>query len=412
MEMSNTKMGSQSKQGNRAFRLAVVQTGGSSAVINSTLAGIIQEGQKLGWEVWGYQHAFEGVLAQKNSLLSCLTDVEIHRLRSTPGAFLGSSRLFLTKEIFAAIPQKLAAQGMDALAMIGGNGTMYAAQKIQSIAQEQGLDLQVIGVPKTVDNDLFGMDYAPGFGSAARYIAQAVLDIGLDLEGMKTFEQVRIIEVMGRSAGWLAAASALARHGEATAPHLIYLPENPFDEQSFLQEIQAVYEKYGFAVAVVGEGIHDAAGTPVGKLPFAELKAGSQIFGGASAYLANQVSQKLGLRARSQDLTMAQRSFAPMRSSVDEKLAYKAGYSAVQALARGVRGQMIVCDCHTSGWQLLPLKDVGGKEKCVPAEFYDQENRMVTEKFLTWLSPIVGVWRYNYLTLADLELSRLNQLSV
>ncbi len=394
------------------LRLAVVQTGGSSAVINSTLAGIIQEGQKLGWQVWGYPNAFEGLRKEQSYLLSELTEVELHRLRATPGAFLGSSRLFLTKEIFEEIPQKLAAQGMDILMMIGGNGTMYAAQRIQEIAGEQGLKLQVIGVPKTVDNDLVGMEYAPGFGSAARYIAQAVLDIGLDLEAMKTFEQVRIIEVMGRSAGWLAAASSLAKHGAATAPHLIYLPENPFDEAVFLQEIQAVYQKYGFAVAVVGEGIHDADGTPVGKLPFAELAAGSRIFGGASAYLADQVSQKLGLRARSQDLTMAQRSFAPMRSEADEKLAYRVGCSAVQAAAQGSCGQMVGCDYQKAGWYLLPLAEVGGKEKCVPAEFYDEDHKMVTEKFRSWLSPIVGTWRYNYLSLADLELGKRNQLSV
>ena len=394
---------------NQELRVAVVQTGGSSAVINSTLAGVVHEAQKYGWKVWGYQNAFEGLLSKKKYLLTNLTDVELQRLRNTPGAFLGSSRLFLTKELFEEIPKKLAAQGMDVLVMIGGNGTMFAAQKLQSIAQEEKLALRVIGVPKTVDNDLEGMEYAPGFGSAARYIAQAVLDIGVDLEAMKTFEQVRIIEVMGRSAGWLAAASALAKRGSAFAPHLIYLPEQAFDERAFLQEIKAVYDKYGFAVAVVGEGIHDAEGTPVGKLPFAELKAGSRIYGGASAYLADQVGQKLGLRARSQDLNMAQRSFAPLRSPVDEKLAYKVGRSAVQALAKGLYNCMVGCKYNENGYYTLPLTRVGGKEKCVPKEFYDIERKMVTERFMQWLLPIVGPWSCSYLTLADIADAKVKQ---
>jgi len=391
------------KEEKKMPQLAVVQTGGSSAVINSTLAGVIRGAQTAGWKVWGYPNAFEGLLKEKKFLLSELTDVELRRLRDTPGAFLGSSRLFLTPEIFAEIPRRLVQQGMDALLMIGGNGTMFAANKLQAIAREAALPLRVIGVPKTVDNDLEGMEYAPGFGSAARYIAQAVLDIGVDLEAMKTFEQVRIIEVMGRSAGWLAAASALAKRGEAFAPHLIYLPEQAFDEEQFLQEIKAVYERYGFAAAVVGEGIHTADGTPVGKLPFAELKAGSQIYGGASAYLADQVSQKLGLRARCQDLTMAQRSFAPLRSPVDEKLAYTVGRSAVQALAEGASGCMVGCKINVPGYYTLPLEQVGGKEKCVPEKFYDLEHKMVTKQFMQWLQPIVGPWSCNYLNLSELD---------
>lgn len=395
------KTGSRKSTGQYPRSLAVVQTGGSSAVINSTLAGVVQEAQKAGQQVWGYQNAFEGLLADAKYELSYMEHIDLQRLRATPGAFLGSSRLFLTKKLFEEIPRKLVQQGMDALVMIGGNGTMYAAQKIRESVEAQGLMLQVIGAPKTVDNDLEGIEYAPGFGSAARYIAQAVLDISIDLETMKTFEQVRIIEVMGRSAGWLAAASALARHGEATAPHLIYLPEQNFDEEDFLREIRQVYEHFGFAVAVIGEGIHDASGVPIGNAPFAELTAGSKIYGGASAYLADMVGQTLGVRARCQDLTMAQRSFGPMRSSVDEKLAYKIGCSAVQALNTKKDGNMVCCHPQQHGYTLLPLGEVGGKEKCVPEKFYNLQHKQVTQEFLDWLRPIVGPWEYKYLSLAD-----------
>ena len=196
---------------NKIEKIAVVQTGGCSAVINSTLAGIIDNTQKNKLKIYGLLNGFEGLLKDKIIDLSNLTNDELTRLRNTPAMFLGSSRMFLTAEIFAAIPQKLQEKGIDTLIMIGGNGTMYAAKVISESAEKQNINLTVIGSPKTVDNDMFGIEYSPGFGSAAKYIAQAVRDISIDLESMKTFEQVRIMEVMGRSVGWLAAARFMTK---------------------------------------------------------------------------------------------------------------------------------------------------------------------------------------------------------
>ena len=263
-------------------KIAVVQTGGCSAVINSTLAGIVENAKASGLTIYGLLNGFEGLLNNKIIDLSVLTKEQIDKLRNTPAMFLGSSRMFLTKEIFKAIPQKLNELGIDALIMIGGNGTMYAAKVIHQSAVEQNIDLVVVGSPKTVDNDMFGIEYSPGFGSAAKYIAQLVRDISVDLESMKTFEQVRIIEVMGRSVGWLAAASMLAKRSEKGAPHLIYLPEHDFNEAEFVEDVKKVYEENGFVVAVIGEGIHDSEGNPVGSNPFADVKQASKIYGGAS----------------------------------------------------------------------------------------------------------------------------------
>ncbi len=393
--------------GNKKKKIAVVQTGGCSAVINSTLAGIIAKAQEDNLAIYGLLNGFEGLFDDKsNSVvdLSSLTKDELQRLRNTPAMFLGSSRMFLTAEIFKAIPQKLHDRDIDVLIMIGGNGTMYAAKVISDSAKAQGIGLTVLGSPKTVDNDICGMEYTPGFGSAAKYIAQVVRDISLDLESMKTFEQVRVIEVMGRSVGWLAAATALAQRGENTAPHLIYLPEYDFDEVSFLQDVQAVYQRNGFAVVVIGEGIHDSAGNPVGANPFTDKDQGaSKIYGGASVYLASLISDKLKIKARAQDLTMAQRCFGALRSAVDEKMAYDCGYMTVKAFLDGHHDEMVYTDEQAENYYTIALADVGGKEKRVPNEFYDVEQKQMTSAFIKWIKPIIGSFTDDYLSLADLN---------
>jgi len=383
--------------------IIVTQTGGPSAVLNSTLAGIIETAQQNRVKVWGLVNAFEGLLVGKTVELSGLSSKEISRLRATPGAFLGSSRLQMTEDIFTRIPDLIRASGADGLLLIGGNGTMSAAHKIWDSTRKQNIELQVLGIPKTVDNDLVGMERTPGFGSAARYVAQAVLDIGIDLEAMKTFEQVRIIEVMGRSVGWLAAAAGLAKRGTKSAPHLIYLPEHAFDEQEFLADMKRVYDECGFAVAVVGEGIRDAAGDPVGASPFAVLESGSRIYGGAASYLASLVSEKLGIRARAQDLTMAQRCFAASRSPVDEEEAYLIGKSAVKAFLAGCNDSMVCHGEDKDSYSLLPLLEVGGVEKKLPEIFYDRTTKQVTPKFIEWLSLAVGPWECPYLTLEEIN---------
>ena len=250
---------------------------------------------------------------------------------------------------------------------------------------------------------MFGIEYSPGFGSAAKYIAQAVRDISIDLESMKTFEQVRIMEVMGRSVGWLAAASALAKRKADGAPHLIYLPEYDFDENEFLSEVKRVYEEKGFVVAVVGEGIHDKNGCSIGENPFAEVKQAKKTFDGASTYLANLVHEKLGLKARAQNLTMAQRCFGALRSTVDEERAYKIGFVTISALMDGHKSEMVALSDNNVDYYTIALSDVGGKEKKVPVEFYDVTTKQVTKDFIDWLVPITGEFKDNYLSLDDIN---------
>lgn len=389
--------------------LVVAQTGGPSAVINCTLAGIIEEARS--WpgigEVLGCVNGFHGLLGGDFVRLAGLSDEELQSLRNTPAAFLGSSRLHLTPEHFDQIPRLLADLGAGYYLQIGGNGTMFAAGLIGEKARQAGIELQVIGVPKTVDNDILGMDHSPGFASAARYVAQATLDVGIDLKCMQTFEQVRILEVMGRNVGWLAAAAGLAKGEENEPPHLLYLPEVPFDEEKFISDVDRVVKDLGYAVVVVGEGIKDKNNNPIGSNPFADVKQGSQVFGGAASYLASKVSRELKIRARAQDLGMAQRCFSPLRSEVDEQEAYLIGRAAVRAAVAGLGGSMVNIANHATVGNLrfstLPLQEVGGKEKKVPEQFYNQQTNQVTEEFVRWLKPLLGQWNPDYLRLEQIK---------
>lgn len=390
--------------------LVVAQTGGPTAVINSTLAGIIDEARL--WpeieEVIGCINGFNGLFNHGLVRLSGLTSGQLNNLRNTPGIFLGSSRILLTPEHLNQIVSLLAGLQTGYFLLIGGNGTMFAADSIAEKAGESGLNMQVLGVPKTVDNDIMGMDHTPGYGSAARYVAQATLDVGLDLWSMRTFEQVRIIEVMGRNVGWLAAAASLAKGVGNGAPHLTYLPEAPFDENEFIEDVDRIVRQLGYAVVVVGEGIKDRHNNSIGNMPFADVEFGSQVFGGAAAYLADKVSRVLKIRARAQDLGMVQRCFSPVRSEVDEQEAYLTGRAAVKAAVAGLGGNMVgisgIAAPADGEFFTVPLSEVGGKERKVPAEFYDQQARQVTKEFIEWLRPLLGQWKPEYLLLDKLDL--------
>ncbi|MEG6522775.1 diphosphate--fructose-6-phosphate 1-phosphotransferase [Desulfotomaculum sp. 1211_IL3151] len=387
--------------------LVVAQTGGPSAVINSTLAGIIEEARS--WpeikDVIGCVHGYHGLFGQNYISLSGFDDDLLKRLRNTPGAFLGSSRLPLTDNHFAQIPALLDDLKAGYYLQIGGNGTMYAANLIAEEIKQAGKDMQVIGVPKTVDNDIILMDHTPGFASAARYVIQATLDNGIDLWSMRHFEQVRILEVMGRNVGWLAAASGFAQRNEKEAPHLIYLPEIPFHEDEFIKDVQAVVQELGYAVVVVGEGIRDEQGNSIGNNPFTDVNKGSQVFGGAASYLAAKVTQELKIRARAQDLGMVQRCFTPVRSELDEQEAYWVGRAAVRAAVAGQGGNMVYVEKLAARellpYQTLPLARIGGKEKEVPEKFYNKQAKHVTAEFKAWLKPLLGQWHLQYLHLHD-----------
>ncbi|WP_258359502.1 diphosphate--fructose-6-phosphate 1-phosphotransferase [Moorella sulfitireducens (nom. illeg.)] len=375
--------------------LFVAQSGGPTSVINSTLAGIIAEaGRQLQVErVYGLLHGLEGALRGEIVDLSNLSGEELDKLRHTPAAILGGSRYPLNDEDILKIAKFLKDNYCQYFLFIGGNGTMDTCLRLQNMCQQEKIAIEVVGVPKTVDNDLEVTDHAPGYGSAARYVALSVRDQVLDLQAMQRFEQVRIIETMGRMVGWLAAASFLAM-GPTTTINPLFIPEVPVDEDEFIAHIDKVYKKQGYVLAVIGEGLRNKKGEPMGNKPFAGMNDTGchTVRTGAAEYLAQLVNERLGVRARAQILGMNQRSFAACVSPIDEEEAYRVGRAAVRLAVEGGGGQMVtlIREGDYSETGVTPLERVAGIEKQVPLNYYDQVNKRVTQEFVEWLAPLVG----------------------
>lgn len=365
--------------------LLVAQSGGPTAVINATLAGIIQRAGARGMRVLGLKHGLEGALRDEIVDLSRLGPEETARLRSTPGALLGGSRHPLTEGDYHKALDLFRRERAEVFLFIGGNGTMSACHTLLRLAAERGdAHLAINGVPKTVDNDLVGMDHAPGFLSCARFVALCAKAQGADLRGMCRFEQVRVLEVMGRSVGWLAAASAMGRESEGEAPHLIYPPEWPLDPETFLSDVRDTYRRHGHVVAVVGEGMTRPGGAPLGHEQYHEPGGPRPVMVGASTFLADLVNARLPLKAKAQNMGMVQRAFSECRSPLDEQEAFDAGVAAVDEALAGVSGRMI--------WKggSLPLAEVAGKERRLPEACYDLAARQPTRAFRDWLAPLLG----------------------
>lgn len=373
----------------------VAQSGGPTSVINSTLAGIIIEARKQLQvdRVYGLVHGLEGALRGEVIDLSNLAQEELDKLRRTPAAILGGSRYSLMDEDLAKIISFFKENDCRYFLFIGGNGTMDTCLKLQNACRQEKVSIEVVGVPKTVDNDLKVTDHSPGYGSAARYVALSVRDQALDLQAMQRFEQVRIVETMGRMVGWLAASAFLAM-GPTRTINPLFIPEIPVDENDFIQHIDKVYREQGYVLAVIGEGLRNKEGEPFGSKPFVGMTDNGchTVRTGAAEYLARLVNQTLGLRARAQILGMNQRSFAYCVSRVDEEEAYRVGRAAVKLAVSDGGGQMVTLvrqgDCSAIG--TTPLERVAGVERQFPLNYYDQINKRVTLEFVDWLAPLVG----------------------
>jgi 6-phosphofructokinase 1 len=259
-----------------------------------------------------------------------------------------------------------------------------------------GSSLRVIGVPKTIDNDLPDTDHCPGYGSAARFLALAVTDSALCTEAMPSHYPVKIVEVMGRDAGWLAAAAALGQSTPEDAPHLLYMPEHPLHEEEFLSAVDAVYQRLGYAVVVVAETVRDEAGNPLGTALSQGTDAfGHRLLGGAAQYLVGLVREKLRIRARYDRPGDLQRMSSACVSTVDRDEAEMVGGAAVAAVASGETDQMVTlirregvsygCDTGLTG-----LKQVANRQRPLPAAFVTADGRGVTEAFRRYAVPLLG----------------------
>ncbi len=371
--------------------LLIVHGGGPTAVINSSLYGSIMEAknhEQIG-RIYGALGGTAGVLSEKFVDFSRVSQSEIELLKQTPASSIGTSRTPLEIDDYENMIAVMEKHNIRYVLFNGGNGTMDACGKFYRAAMEK--DIFVVGIPKTVDNDIAITDHCPGFGSAARFIAQATAEISQDVRSMPI--HVCIIEAMGRNAGWITAAAALAKKDEFSGPHKIYLPEIAFDEERFLEEVFMLYKKHSCAVIVASEGLKKADGSPIVD-PI--MKIGRSVyFGDVGAHLAEVVVKRLGIKARSEKPGILGRASILYQSPVDRDEAILVGAAACKAAVLEKSGIMIGLErISTSPYSSklieIPIEEVILNERTMPKEFFADNDLGVSDKFIEWCRPLIG----------------------
>jgi 6-phosphofructokinase len=387
--------------------LLIAQGGGPTAVINASLFGAVRRAVESACvdAVLGARFGITGVLGESFVHLDTQPAPVLDGLLHTPGAALGSCRYRLGEDDYPRILDVCRRNDIRSFLYIGGNDSMDTAERVHRLASDQGYELSVIGVPKTVDNDLACTDRCPGYGSAARFVAQSVRDVGADVCSLRT--PVCIFETMGRNAGWLAGASALARTDAESAPHRIYLPERAFEPDAFLTDVEALVARLGWAVVVVSEGLRTAAGEPVHASGDATQTDGfgHALPGDVGAYLAGLVTEALKLRCRSEKPGLCGRTSILHVSPLDREDAVCVGRAAVDAALAGHSGTMVSllpldADAPSSVTALVPLTDVANAERPVPADWIAESGTGVTRAFCDYVRPLIGPPLQEYVRLA------------
>jgi 6-phosphofructokinase len=385
--------------------LLVAQSGGPTAVINSSLAGVVQEAgrHRCISRVYGGRNGILGILNEQLVDLSQETPETIQALKHTPAAALGTCRY---KIDFKRKPEK-AAKEMDRLFEVfkahniryflyaGGNDSQDTAHKIQGGAVRRGYDMRVIGVPKTIDNDLPHTDHCPGYGSVAKYNACTVMEIAADVGSMATDDGFCcIIEVMGRSAGWIAAGTVLAQREPNSAPHIVLIPEIAFNEAAFLAKVEATVRALGYCIVVVGEGLKNADESEY-SADTSRLDAfGHPVLSGAADLLAEVVHGRLNTKTRSVKLGYAQRCAAHYASATDAAEAAACGEAGVRAAVEGKTGFMVKIirqsgPKYATTTGLHPLADIANVEHLVPRDWMSPDGFMPNEKFIEYARPLI-----------------------
>jgi ATP-dependent phosphofructokinase / diphosphate-dependent phosphofructokinase len=371
--------------------LAIAQSGGPTTVINASLAAIIREAQKHSQfsDIYGLVHGIEGGL--KEEFLNLTATSKLQELAETPASALGSSRYKVRDEDYEQLIKIFRAHEIRYFAQIGGNGSMYVSHRLSQIAQQMNYELNVIGVPKTMDNDIFGTDFCPGYGSAARFFALATRDLGRDLEAMETYEDVIILETAGRDAGWIPAATALLKESEDEAPHLICFPEIAFDETVFLSDVQRIHQQLGRVFVVVGEGIHRANGELVAQSGMQTDSVGRNVYAlsaGAGMALAQLIQQRLSLQVRVIRPGLIARSLTACVSEPDRASANMVGKEAVKQFLLGMSDCMI--GLQEFGANAVSLSEISGKTRLFPETYMDKTGKMISPAFADYARPLIG----------------------
>ena len=381
----------------------VGQSGGPTTAINATLSGVVKGAYKCGCidKIYGMFNGIDGLLNESMCLLNDILkdESDFNILENTPSAVLGSCRRKLPKIesdeiIYEKIFNILEKHGIKYFFYIGGNDSMDTVVKLSEYAKIKKYEIYIIGVPKTIDNDLSVTDHTPGYGSAAKYIAASIQEIICDCN-VYNMKSVTIVEIMGRDAGWLTAAAALPRIISGAAPDLVYLPEKAFNTTNFINDINNAFESRNNVVVAVSEGIKDSDGNYLGAAGY----KGIDVFGhanlsGAGRYLEMLVHDKIGCKVRSVELNVLQRCAAHIASKTDIDESIRIGMSAVETACSGSTGMMMVYnrvsdEPYTIEIGTVDIKTIANQVKQIPDNFINDKHNNVTDECLQYIKPLI-----------------------
>ena len=372
--------------------ILVAHGGGPTAVINCSLQGVVEAARSAGFDgsIYAARFGAEGILAGDLIDLTNVPAATIARLSHTPASAIGSCRRKLTDADYPTVLETLKRFDVGYFFYNGGNDSMDTCHKVNELAKKEGLDVQVIGIPKTMDNDLDLTDHCPGFGSAARYAALSSAELALDASALPI--HVVVLELMGRNAGWVTAASALA--GRLTGcPVLTYLPEVPVDEDRMLADVERTYARGKGLLVTVSEGLCGLDGKPLADTGIVD-GFGHTVPGGTAQHITDQIIQKLGLKSRAEKPGLLGRASIPYQSSTDRAEAYAVGQYAVEAALKGESGYMVAINAvrtpaYRADLSLVPLAKVANVEKKFPLEWIADGNQ-IADAFFDYAMPLMG----------------------
>ncbi len=372
----------------------IAHGGGPTAVINASLAGVIEECTRTQAfsHLWGARYGLSGILKDDFADLLAYDHELICAVGDTPGSAIGSSRMKLGENDYDQILARLRERDVRCFFYTGGNGSMDTALQIGRRAREARYELQVIGIPKTIDNDLHETDHTPGYASTAYFFATTARVAGEDNRSLPS--PICVLEVLGRNVGWVTAATAFARQDENDAPHLIYFPERPLSIDRIAADVERVYRKLGRVVVAVCEGQLDEAGRAFGADVDRPGSAVHRLASNLGHTLARLLTQKLGVRARAEKPGLLGRCCGPIISSIDRAEARECGRAAARAAAEGHSNVMISIqrdssEPYASSMRLVGLDSVARRERTLPDEFIASSANDVTPEFLSYLRPLI-----------------------
>lgn len=381
----------------------IAQSGGPTTAINASLAGVLVENEESHYfdTIYGSINGVTGIFTE--NILNLSEKIQnipgfIDKLKVTPAMYLGSCRYKLPSpeddtDTYNKIFSFFEKYEIDSFFYIGGNDSMDTVLKLSDYAKSIGSSVKIIGIPKTIDNDLCGTDHTPGFGSAAKYVAASLLEIAHDTY-IYPVKSVTIVEIMGRDAGWLTAASALARNEYSNAPHLIYLPERAFDIDSFVSDVKKLLETQNSVVVAVSEGIRDKDGNYICNTGAGTDNFGHQQLSGAGKALEGIVADRIGVKVRSVEINILQRCAAHLSSLTDLDESMMQGQKALSLAVEGTSGVMVMLkrlsnNPYSVSTDYMDIHDAANLVKNVPTEWISPEGNDVTEEMMTYLRPLI-----------------------